>query len=147
MKQSLSLLAFGLTAIRAQAPSSLPQCGQTCVNNMLQIAVSNFGCDANNLAACACCNANFGYGIRDCSRQVCGDGSQDYSSVVSYGSSYCACEFSATSRLATPSLTVRQPLSRAVHPALTPPAPWPLAHLEVRPVPARAVAALVPCLL
>ena len=57
MKQSLTLVAAGVLAAYAQAPNSLPQCGQTCVNNMLQVAVSDFGCDANDLAGCACCNA------------------------------------------------------------------------------------------
>lgn len=57
---------------------------------MLQVAVSEFGCDANDLAGCACCNADFGFGIRDCSQQVCGEGSQDYSAVLSYGSAYCS---------------------------------------------------------
>ena len=94
MKQSIFLLAAGLVAVHAQVSQlvGLPQCGTTCVSNMLAIAVDEFGCDASDLASCACCNVDFGYGIRDCSRQVCGDGSADYSSVISYGSSYCACK-------------------------------------------------------
>ena len=54
MMRSLPFLAAGLVAVRAQG--NLPQCGQTCVNNMIDIAQSQFGCDPNNIAQCACCN-------------------------------------------------------------------------------------------
>jgi hypothetical protein len=40
-------------------------------------------------ATCLCSNANFGYGIRDCSVAACG-GADAAAPVIAYGSAYCA---------------------------------------------------------
>lgn len=92
MKQSFSVMAAGLVAaVHAQGNGPLPACGNTCLNNMLDIARTSFGCsNSADLNKCACCNIDFGYGIRDCSEQNCGQGSSDASSVISYASSFCA---------------------------------------------------------
>ncbi|KAE9973244.1 hypothetical protein BLS_003678 [Venturia inaequalis] len=83
---SLALLA-GAAMVAAQAPAALPACGQTCVNNMLSIAASEFGCAAGN-TTCYCSDPRFGYGLRDCSVQACGEAV--YSSVLAYGTSVCS---------------------------------------------------------
>ncbi|KAH8819093.1 hypothetical protein F5884DRAFT_759439, partial [Xylogone sp. PMI_703] len=45
--------------------AALPSCGQTCSNNMLA-QYSALGC-ASPDPRCLCKNANFGFGLRDCS--------------------------------------------------------------------------------
>lgn len=65
---------------------SLPSCGQTCMNNMIA-QYSSLGCSSSQ-AACLCRNANFGYGIRDCANGACGTAVA--STVISFGSAYCA---------------------------------------------------------
>ncbi|CZR67734.1 uncharacterized protein PAC_17633 [Phialocephala subalpina] len=66
--------------------AALPSCGQTCFNNMLA-QYSSLGC-ASPAPACLCSNVNFGYGLRDCSNGACGTAVA--STVIAYGSSYCA---------------------------------------------------------
>lgn len=86
MKTTFFVLAAAGAAM-AQDLAALPQCGQTCVNNMINIAQTQFGC-AQGDAQCFCGNADFGFGIRDCASQACG--SQDETAqVISYGTSYC----------------------------------------------------------
>ncbi|KAK4963851.1 hypothetical protein LTR66_012614, partial [Elasticomyces elasticus] len=88
MKASLALLTIGTAAfVVAQDLASLPQCGQQCINNMLQIATSQFGCAPGNVT-CYCTNQNFGYGIRDCSNAACTP--DQAASVMSFGASYCS---------------------------------------------------------
>ncbi|KAH6609995.1 carbohydrate-binding module family 18 protein [Trichoderma cornu-damae] len=65
---------------------SLPSCGQTCFNNMLA-QYSQLGC-ASPDPRCLCENVNFGYGLRDCSNGACGTAVA--STVIAFGSSYCA---------------------------------------------------------
>ena len=60
---------------------------QTCVNNMINIATSQFGCTAGDVK-CYCTNQNFGYGIRDCSNESCSP--SDAAKVISFGTAYCA---------------------------------------------------------
>lgn len=77
--------------------SSLPPCRtstnialqQTCINNMVSIATSDFGC-AQGDVNCYCANGDFGYGIRDCANEACG--SDQAASVIAYGNSYCQSE-------------------------------------------------------
>ncbi|KAJ4411629.1 hypothetical protein N0V82_008998 [Gnomoniopsis sp. IMI 355080] len=99
---TISTLAV-LGAVMAQAPTSLPQCGQTCINNLLADA-SSFGCTAggDGEAACLCANADFTYGIRDCSNEACGDAASA-SSAIAYGISYCSCK----SRTPSPDVDLR----------------------------------------
>ncbi|KIM95250.1 hypothetical protein OIDMADRAFT_148902 [Oidiodendron maius Zn] len=85
MKSAIVLCAF-VAAIVAQSDiSSLPPCGQLCMNNMIALAPS-LGC-ADTDTACLCKNVNFQYGIRDCSNAVCGEAVA--STVISFGSGYC----------------------------------------------------------
>jgi len=79
----ITLTFFGLAAAQL---SSLPQCGQMCVNNMLGLAPS-LGCQATD-AKCLCGNANFANGLRDCSGEACGAAVQ--SQVVAFGTAYCS---------------------------------------------------------
>ncbi|KAK3938522.1 carbohydrate-binding module family 18 protein [Diplogelasinospora grovesii] len=90
--------------------SSLPTCGQTCINNMLA-QYSALGC-ASPDPSCLCSNVNFGYGIRDCSNGACGTAVA--STVIAYGSAYCSCALAtvsptsgtATTSAGTPTTTV-----------------------------------------
>ncbi|KAK3934511.1 hypothetical protein QBC46DRAFT_399553 [Diplogelasinospora grovesii] len=66
--------------------AALPSCGQTCFNNMVA-QYSTLGC-ASPAPSCLCKNVNFGYGLRDCSNGACGTAVA--STVIAYGSSYCA---------------------------------------------------------
>jgi hypothetical protein len=66
--------------------AALPSCGQLCFNNMLA-QYSALGC-ATPAPACLCSNVNFGYGLRDCSNGACGTAVA--STVIAFGSSYCA---------------------------------------------------------
>ncbi|PPJ54147.1 hypothetical protein CBER1_01053 [Cercospora berteroae] len=86
MKAASTLLAIGATLAAAQDLASLPPCGQTCIDNMLALAPS-LGCpDAQ--ADCLCRNADFGFGVRDCANQACGDASAAQQ-VIAYGTQYC----------------------------------------------------------
>ncbi|KAH7021138.1 uncharacterized protein B0I36DRAFT_29356 [Microdochium trichocladiopsis] len=89
MRSSAVLLgaAAGLVAAQAGFPEGFPACGSTCIGNMLGLAGS-LGCEATN-AQCLCNNQDFAYGIRDCSRQACGD-EQVANQVIAYGVQYCA---------------------------------------------------------
>ncbi|ORY13644.1 hypothetical protein BCR34DRAFT_262530 [Clohesyomyces aquaticus] len=87
MKYSIALLAVGAGAAMAQSLSDLPPCGQTCINNMINIASSQFGCALGDVT-CYCTNAKFGYGVRDCSNQACS--AQEAANVISYGTNFCA---------------------------------------------------------
>ena len=49
-----------------------------------------FGC-SNTDAACLCKDANFAYGVRDCSYQSCQNDTAA-AIVVAYGTAYCACK-------------------------------------------------------
>jgi len=76
MKSSViaAISAFAASTLAQGSVSDLPSCGQTCINNMLAQSVA-LGCPyVNGLpdATCLCSNANFGYGIRDCSVAACG---------------------------------------------------------------------------
>ena len=78
--------AFATHIATATGVAALPSCGQTCFNNMVA-QYSALGC-ASPAPSCLCKNANFGYGLRDCSNGACGMAAA--SSVIAYGSSYCA---------------------------------------------------------
>ena len=66
--------------------SNLPSCGKLCFDNMLgQYAA--LGCNAYD-AYCLCSNANFGYGLRDCSNGACG--TVVASTVIAFGNAYCS---------------------------------------------------------
>lgn len=86
--KTLQLFTYGALAAvaTAQSISSLPACGQLCVNNMLEKA-SELGC-ASGDAACLCNNMNFAYGIRDCSNAACGP--EAAIPVIAYGNQYCS---------------------------------------------------------
>lgn len=62
---------------------------QVCVNNMIQIASGQFGCNLGN-ATCYCSEPNFGYGIRDCADQSCS--ASDAAKVITFGTEYCESE-------------------------------------------------------
>ncbi|PMB71535.1 GPI-anchored CFEM domain protein A [Beauveria bassiana] len=82
MKTFVALSALAAIAT-AQDVSSLAQCGQTCANNMLAASkAQELGCSANDLR-CLCDNANFGFGLRDCSAAICP--SEDAAQATSTG--------------------------------------------------------------
>ena len=58
---------------------------------MLGLAPS-LGCSATD-AACLCRSADFGYGVRDCANEACGDAATAQQ-VIAYGTQYCECKFS-----------------------------------------------------
>ncbi|XXG97426.1 hypothetical protein Hte_003727 [Hypoxylon texense] len=89
MKSSAILVgvAAAFTAAQQGFPDGFPQCGVTCVQNMLSQA-SELGC-ADITAACLCTKQNFIYGVRDCATESCPDQSAAQQ-VIQYGSQYCA---------------------------------------------------------
>ncbi|KAI2615110.1 hypothetical protein GGR54DRAFT_308945 [Hypoxylon sp. NC1633] len=91
MKASAILVSVGAAFAAAQGatfPQGFPQCGITCVNNMLDQA-SQLGCGTEISAQCLCTKPNFIYGVRDCATESCGDQSIAQQ-VIQYGSQYCA---------------------------------------------------------
>lgn len=88
MKSNFVTLAAFVAAASAQNASDLPQCGQTCVNNMLADSkASELGCDAGD-RACLCLNPNFTYGVRDCSSAICDD--NEVANIVEYAINLCS---------------------------------------------------------
>ncbi|KAF1808559.1 hypothetical protein P152DRAFT_517457 [Eremomyces bilateralis CBS 781.70] len=97
MKYSIALIAAVSSLAAAQASggesgpaghwdySALSECGQTCIRNMLQLAPT-LGCDEGD-HNCYCCNANFGYGIRDCANEACDN--EDAVKVLQWGAAAC----------------------------------------------------------
>ncbi|KAK4130338.1 hypothetical protein BT67DRAFT_335823, partial [Trichocladium antarcticum] len=57
-----------------------------CAQNMLGQA-GQLGCGASDIA-CLCKNTDFGYGIRDCSIQVCSN-VDDANIAISWGNKLC----------------------------------------------------------
>ncbi|KAN0107813.1 hypothetical protein V8E51_007555 [Hyaloscypha variabilis] len=85
--KSAIMLAVGAFAFAVSAQTTaLPACGSLCFNNMLAKA-GELNC-ATGDNSCLCKNPDFSYGIRDCSNAVCGPVTA--SSVIAYGSSFCA---------------------------------------------------------
>lgn len=78
--------AFATHTATSTGFAALPSCGQTCFNNM-KAQYSTLGCSSPD-PPCLCKNANFGYGLRDCANGACGTAVA--STVIAYGSSYCA---------------------------------------------------------
>jgi len=65
---------------------SIPECGRMCINNMLG-QFASFGCSSAADVTCLCGDPRFGYGLRDCTIQACG---QDvFAAVQSFGNSVC----------------------------------------------------------
>jgi hypothetical protein len=58
-----------------------------CVNNMAQIARTNFQCGDADLS-CFCNESNWAYGIRDCAQQACD--SEQAGSAISWANARCA---------------------------------------------------------
>ncbi|KAF2141397.1 uncharacterized protein K452DRAFT_39064 [Aplosporella prunicola CBS 121167] len=102
--KSFAILALGASVALAQSLNDLPQCGKTCINNMLNIAQTEFGCSSGD-ANCYCGNADFGYGVRDCARQACSS-DDDAQNVINYGVQYCRGELHQHALFAKFSLTV-----------------------------------------
>ena len=68
------LISAGLVGAATAQLSSLPQCGQTCFTNMVNLN-DTLGCaSVANTIDCLCMNSDFGYGVRDCSAQFCPNG-------------------------------------------------------------------------
>ncbi|KAL2039104.1 hypothetical protein N7G274_008153 [Stereocaulon virgatum] len=67
--------------------NQLPNCGKTCINNMLGKAQS-LGCQPNDIA-CLCKNMDFGNGVHDCSAESCPQGT-DINTITSTGMQFCA---------------------------------------------------------
>lgn len=74
----LSITKFAFVAVGALAAvagaqdvTSFPNCAQWCIRSMQQAnKTEELGCsDGDN--ACLCRNANFAYGVRDCSAELC----------------------------------------------------------------------------
>ena len=109
--QAPLLLGAVVCIIMAQDLSTinnLPECGvrnnfqslllltetqKVCINNMLGLAPS-LGC-ANNNITCLCSDANFGYGVQNCSTESCPQGT-DTDAIVSAGVSFCSSQSNQT---------------------------------------------------
>ncbi|KAF5128722.1 GPI-anchored CFEM domain protein [Metarhizium anisopliae] len=75
------------------AVSDLPQCGQTCINNMLA-KHRELGCGDKDVA-CMYRAPNFNYGVRDCANGACSNADRA-STVISFETSYWCPSFMAT---------------------------------------------------
>lgn len=80
-------LVGAVTVVADDFPANMPPCGKLCGTNMLAKA-DELGCPANDIV-CLCKNVNFGYGIRDCSVQVCRDIEQA-NIAINWGKNLCA---------------------------------------------------------
>jgi hypothetical protein len=87
MKLSATLMAMGAALSMAQSVDDLSTCGKTCVSNMLNIAVTSFGCKQGDVA-CYCSHQDFFNGIRDCSNEVCTSG-DDAAKAIAFGTNLC----------------------------------------------------------
>jgi hypothetical protein len=88
MKSTILAVSAFVAAVAAQNVSGLPQCGQTCVNNMLaDDKADELGCDSGDVA-CLCVNPNFTYGVRDCSLAICDQ--DEVSEIVNRAIAICA---------------------------------------------------------
>ncbi|RDW56892.1 CFEM protein [Coleophoma crateriformis] len=85
------------TSATLTAISQLPTCGQTCFSNMLA-QYSALGCATAN-PSCLCRNANFGYGLIDCSNGACGTAVA--STVIAFESAYCSSAIAASTTYPT----------------------------------------------
>ncbi|KAI1506136.1 hypothetical protein F5X99DRAFT_404184 [Biscogniauxia marginata] len=88
MQSSAILVGIFAAFAVAQAPpfpSGFPECGATCINNMVGQS-SELGCSSGD-ASCLCTNPDFAYGIRDCATESCSDSS---SQIVQFGVDWCA---------------------------------------------------------
>ncbi|KAI0130724.1 hypothetical protein F4814DRAFT_456747 [Daldinia grandis] len=107
MKSSAILVGAAAAVAAAQGsgfPQGFPECGITCVNNMLSQA-SQLGC-SDITPSCLCTKQNFIYGVRDCATESCPDQSVAQQ-VIQYGSQYCASVGVAVSGI--PSATGQNP--------------------------------------
>jgi hypothetical protein len=57
---------------------------------MVAVAQAQFGCPPGD-TACYCSNQDFGFGVRDCAQEACGN-ADSAASVIAYGAAYCASE-------------------------------------------------------
>jgi hypothetical protein len=89
MKSSFVAFAALVGAVTAQQNvDDLPQCGRTCVNNMLaDEKASELGCDAGD-RGCLCLNPDFTYGVRDCSIAICDD--NEIQEIVEFAINWCS---------------------------------------------------------
>ncbi|MBE7179676.1 MAG: CFEM domain-containing protein [Terriglobus roseus] len=56
-----------------------------CITRVISSATSY--CTQTNDAACQCAHVEWGYGLRDCGIEACGN--EQAQQVISYGVSYC----------------------------------------------------------
>ncbi|KAF2117633.1 hypothetical protein BDV96DRAFT_679448 [Lophiotrema nucula] len=101
-----------INVVRSQDLSQLPQCGQTCINNVLNLAQGSFGCTAGDFV-CYCTDENFGYGIRDCANEACSSQS-DAASVIAWATAFCEQALSSTASAESQSATSAIRTSAAV---------------------------------
>ncbi|KAL2166698.1 hypothetical protein VTG60DRAFT_2287 [Thermothelomyces hinnuleus] len=80
-------VAGAATVAAVDFPSNMPDCGRLCGTNMFGKA-AELGCQENDIA-CLCRNKDFGFGIRDCSIQVC-DSVDQANVAIDWGNSLCA---------------------------------------------------------
>jgi hypothetical protein len=57
-----------------------------CVNNMNNIANTQFSCAAGD-TACFCTKSNWAYGVRDCTREACG--ADESAQAVNFAAGLC----------------------------------------------------------
>ncbi|PHH91937.1 hypothetical protein CDD83_9722 [Cordyceps sp. RAO-2017] len=89
MKSAIFAITALAVAVAAQDQNNLPECAQTCVNNMRsQMKAEELGCREGDIR-CLCTNPNFSYGLRDCTSEVCGNREQDVNTVFDYARNIC----------------------------------------------------------
>lgn len=91
LSPSVALVSPLVFSVRdAHRTENIPQ--RTCIQNMLN-EQANLGCPppaGSPDPGCLCSNADFSFGLRDCSQQACGSDVAD--AVVAYGVAYCQCK-------------------------------------------------------
>ncbi|KAL2134062.1 hypothetical protein VTI74DRAFT_1118 [Chaetomium olivicolor] len=83
----IAALALAGAVTAQEFPSNMPQCGVICGHNVFN-QHDQYGCGAGDVG-CLCKNANFGYGIHDCSVQSC-PSLEDANIVIGWGNNLCA---------------------------------------------------------
>ncbi|KAF1836851.1 hypothetical protein BDW02DRAFT_201825 [Decorospora gaudefroyi] len=79
--------AFAGAALAQELPMPTGECSLLCINNMAQIAESEFSCGTDDLD-CFCTKSRWAYGVRDCSQEACDE--QQAAAAINWAFARCA---------------------------------------------------------
>ncbi|KAJ4306681.1 hypothetical protein N0V88_000045 [Collariella sp. IMI 366227] len=83
----LAIVALAGAVVADEFPSNMPECGKNCGRGVLG-QHDIYGCSQDDVV-CMCKNQDFGYGIHDCSVQICGS-LDDANAAIEWGNNLCA---------------------------------------------------------